>query len=105
MYDVHVHVPVDGTLPGKKVEELAEKYSKLDTFGNILGRDSRTASGSVDVRNDYVAAVVKKYPNNFLGIGSVDPWLGKQAIYEAERAVEELGMKGLNSSRTASCSS
>ncbi len=95
MYDVHVHVPVDGKEPGKKVEELAEKYSKLDTFGNILGRDSRTASGSVDVSNDYVAAAVKKYPKQFMGIGSVDPWMGKLALKEAERAVKELGLKGL----------
>jgi len=95
MYDVHVHVPVDADGPGKKVAALAEKYTKLDTFGNILGRDSRTVSGSVDVSNDYVAAVVKKYPQNFTGIGSVDPWMGKLALYEAERAVKELGLKGL----------
>jgi uncharacterized protein len=95
LYDVHVHVPVDAGGPGKQVEALAEKYGKLDCFGNILGRDSRTASGSIDVGNDYVAAVVKKYPKNFMGIGSVDPWLGKLAIKEAERAVKELGLKGL----------
>ncbi|MBM2824966.1 MAG: amidohydrolase [Dehalococcoidales bacterium] len=94
-YDVHVHVPVDAGGPGKKVEKLAAKYASLDIFGNILGRDSRTVTGDVDVTNDYVAAVVKKYPNRFAGIGSVDPWLGKLALYEAERAVKELGLKGL----------
>lgn len=95
MYDVHVHVPVEPRGPGKKVEELAEKYAKLDMFGNVLGRDSRTATGSVDVSNDYIAAVVKKYPERFMGIGSIDPHMGKQAIYEAERAVKELGLKAI----------
>jgi uncharacterized protein len=94
-YDVHVHVPVEAGGPGRQVAALAEKYTGLEMFGNCLGRDSRTATGHIDVSNDYVAAVVKKYPDNFLGIGSVDPWLGKQAIYEAERAVKELGLKGL----------
>ena len=94
-YDVHVHIPVEAGGPGKKVDELAQKYAALDTFGNVLGRDSRTMSGTVDVSNDYVATVVKKYPDRFMGIGSIDPWLGKLAIYEAERAVKELGLKGL----------
>jgi len=95
MYDVHVHVPVDPDGPGKRVAELVEKYSSLDTFGNILGRDSRTSTGRVDVSNDYIAAVVKKYPDKFLGIGSVDPWMGKMSLHEVERAVKELGLKGL----------
>jgi len=33
MYDIHVHVPVETDGPGKKVEELVEKYAKLETFG------------------------------------------------------------------------
>ncbi|MFH0846835.1 MAG: amidohydrolase family protein [Chloroflexota bacterium] len=93
--DVHVHVPVEARGPGKEVEALIEKYRKLDTFAHILGRDSRTASGKIDVTNEYIAAIVKKYPKMCLGIGSIDPHLGKLALYEAERAVKELGLKGL----------
>jgi predicted TIM-barrel fold metal-dependent hydrolase len=94
-YDVHVHIPVEEGGPGKKVEALVKKYEALDIFGNVLGRDSRTATGKVDVSNDYVAAVVKKYPKRFMGVGSVDPHLGKLALYEAERAVKELGLKAI----------
>ncbi len=92
--DVHVHVPIEPSGPGKEVEKLVSKYEKLDIFGIVLGRDSRTISGKVDVTNDYIASIVKKYPDRFLGVGSVDPWLGKEAIYEAERAIKELGLKG-----------
>jgi predicted TIM-barrel fold metal-dependent hydrolase len=94
-YDVHVHVPVEPGGPGKKVEELVEKYVKLNIFGNILARDSRTSTGKVDVSNDYVAEVARRYPDRFSGIGSVDPYMGELAIYEAERAVKDLGLKGL----------
>lgn len=94
-YDVHVHVPVEAGGPGQKVEELAAKYRQMDILANILGRDSRTVTGQVDVENDYVAAIVKKYPDRFIGFGSVDPWLGKGALYEAERAVKGLGLRGL----------
>lgn len=93
--DVHVHVPVESNGPGREVEELAAKYKRLDILANILGRDARTATGQVEVENDYVASVVKKYPDTFMGFGSVDPWMGKVAIYEVERAVKELGLKGL----------
>ena len=94
-FDVHVHVPVEPGGPGRKVEELAAKYRQLDVFANILGRDPRTATGQVAVENDYVASIVRKYPDTFIGFGSVDPWMGKLAIYEAERAVKELGLRGL----------
>ncbi len=93
--DVHVHVPVETGGPGARVADLVAKYEKLDMFGHILARDSRSASGSVDVDNDYIAAIVKKYPQRFIGIGSVDPHMGKVAIQQAERAVKELGLRGL----------
>ena len=93
--DVHVHVPVEAGGPAARVEELVVMYKKLDMFGHILGRDSQTATGSVDTDNDYIAAIVKKYPRSFIGICSVDPHMGKVAVFQAERAVKELGMKGL----------
>ena len=92
--DVHVHCPIEEGGPGPKMEEVAAEYAELDIFGNILARDARTIVGRVETSNDYVAAIVKKYPDRFMGTASVDPWMGKLAIYECERAVKELGLKG-----------
>ena len=34
-------------------------------------------------------------PDTFIGFGSVDPWMGKLAVKEVERAHKELGLKGI----------
>ncbi len=47
--------------------------------------------------NDYIAAVVKKHPDKFIGFASVNPnFKGpKEAVKELERAIDELKLKGL----------
>jgi predicted TIM-barrel fold metal-dependent hydrolase len=45
--------------------------------------------------NDYVASIVRAYPDQFIGFATVDPWKGKAAVSELERAVSELGLRGL----------
>ncbi len=47
------------------------------------------------VPNEAIAAGVKKYPDRFLGLASVDPHKGKKAVAELEHAVKDLGMVGL----------
>jgi predicted TIM-barrel fold metal-dependent hydrolase len=42
-----------------------------------------------------VADAVRKFPDVFIGFGSVDPWKGKLAIAELDRAVTALGLRGL----------
>jgi len=45
--------------------------------------------------NEYVAEIVKKHPDRFIGFASVDPLGGLRAVKELETAVNELGLKGL----------
>lgn len=110
--DVHIHVPPpmghpafqeiedmaayfkSGTLP-RTPEEMYEIYSRLDLFGVIFHIDAETASGIPYIGNDYVASIVKRYSDRFIGFASVDPWKGALAIQEIERAVQELGLRGL----------
>jgi hypothetical protein len=110
--DIHVHVPEPpgdpaaeerermagyfraGPLP-QSPEEMYEKYKALDIFGVIFSIDAETRSGARYVGNDYVAGVVRRYPDQFLGFASVDPWKGALAVEELERAVTELGLRGL----------
>jgi uncharacterized protein len=110
--DIHIHVPEPpGNHGSQEMENMAgyfkageiahspaqmyEKYRSLDIFGVIFSIDSETCQGGRFVGNDYVADVVRSYPNQFLGFASVDPWKGALAVKELERAVKELGLRGL----------
>ena len=109
--DMHIHPPKEpGTLatrfhtamakyfkspPELSLEELAAKYKELDFMAVILANDDRTAQGDAWDSNDWVASITRQYPDTFIGFGSVDPWMGKLAIKEVERASKELGMKGI----------
>jgi predicted TIM-barrel fold metal-dependent hydrolase len=111
--DMHVHLPtasfLDGSIkpfvgpaekffrslvPVREMDEVARQYSDWDIVGVLLAWDAETATGLPALTNDEVASVVKKYPSQFVGFASVDPWKGRWAIREMERAVTELGMIG-----------
>ena len=47
------------------------------------------------VSNDWVAEQVRRYPDRLIGCGAVNPENGMKAVYELERAVKGLGMKGI----------
>jgi uncharacterized protein len=110
--DVHVHVPAPADHPSTKEKEamvgyfraghmigtpddMYETYKALDIFAVIFEIDAETTSGEPYVGNDYVASIVQKYPEQFMGFASVDPWKGKLAIRELERSVKDLGLRGL----------
>ena len=109
--DMHIHPPKEPGTPATRfytamakyfksppelsLEELAAKYKELDFMAVILANDDRTAQGDAWDSNDWVASITRQYPDTFIGFGSVDPWMGKLAIKEVERASKELGMKGI----------
>ncbi len=112
--DMHVHLPtaswLDGAIqpfhgpaekffraavPTRAMEEVARLYEDLDIVGVLLAWDAETATGLKPLTNDEVAGIVQKYPKQFVGFASVDPWKGKKAIEELERAITVLGLKGL----------
>jgi predicted TIM-barrel fold metal-dependent hydrolase len=109
--DVHIHPPAPGhaslvsdpevrayfrsALTHETAEEMAEYYASLDIFGVIFHIDSETASGAPPIPNDYIAEVVQRYPKQFAGFASVDPWKGRAAMREVERCATELGLRGL----------
>jgi predicted TIM-barrel fold metal-dependent hydrolase len=110
--DMHVHVPRQPGNPDMVVEqqlrkyfrlqaaprdaaEVAARYRELDIFGVVFSIDDETAMGDPPDTNDYVASIVRAYPDQFIGFATVDPWKGKAAVAELERAVSELGLRGL----------
>lgn len=47
------------------------------------------------VSNEYVAEVCNKYPNKLIGFATVNPLQGRNAVIELEKAVKNLGLRGL----------
>ena len=111
--DFHVHLPISEFMDvaiGKyraaveqyfrrevklrDIEEIAAYYAEQDMVGVLLAWDAETMTGQKPLRNDTVAEIVRRYPNQFIGFASVDPHKGDRAIVEMERAVRELGLSG-----------
>lgn len=110
--DMHVHVPRQPGLPEIEVEShlrsyfrvksapgdpaaMAATYRDLDVLGVIFSVDTETSTGEPPDTNDYVAGIARRYPEQFIGFASVDPWKGSDAVRELERSVTELGLRGL----------
>src|SRR5579884_2270576 len=111
--DFHVHLPISEFMDvaiGKyrkaaeayfrrevklqDVEQIAAYYSDQDIVGVLLAWDAETATGLKPLKNDTVAEIVRRYPQQFVGFASVDPYKGEWAVQEMERAVKELGLSG-----------
>ncbi len=110
--DMHVHVPRQPGLTEIEIEShlrsyfrvkcapedpaaMAAHFKALDVLGVIFSVDTETSTGEPPDTNDYVAEIVRDYPGQFIGFATVDPHKGKAAVMELERAVTELGLRGL----------
>ncbi len=109
---MHVHVPRQSGLPEMGIEaelrrffrvksapenaaEMAAQYAAWDILGVIFSVDAESSTGEPPDSNDYVSEIVRAYPEQFIGFATVDPWKGAAAMEEVERAVTELGLRGL----------
>jgi len=92
---------LDPTQLLSELEQTAEEYRNLDMIAVLLAWDAEANTGLPRLSNDYIADAVKRFPEVFRGFGSVDPWKGKMAVEEAERAVEELGLIGMKFQQSA----
>lgn len=113
MIDTHVHPPPEpGSRPSplaeaqraymrtmaphpKDADEMAQYYQERGILGVVLATDWEARTGEQAVSNDYVAGIVRKYPKQFIGFCSVDPYQDRRAIDEVRRSVEGLGLRGL----------
>src|SRR5260370_36076741 len=75
----------------KDIEQIAADYSELDMIGVLLAWDAEPATGLPPLGNDYVAEIVRRFPQQFIGFASVDPHKGESAIHEIEGAVKDIG--------------
>ncbi len=61
----------------------------------VVALDCTTKAGCKLPSNDTVSWLVSRSGGRFLGFASVDPNLGEAAVKELERAVRDLGLRGL----------
>jgi predicted TIM-barrel fold metal-dependent hydrolase len=108
--DFHVHPPPPpGTDDRGRSAQMAAYFRSEPTpqdpdgfYQYYKDRDQLAVIFSVDTRrdaaqpspNDWIAELVRRYPRQFIGFGTVNPHLGDAAIREARRCVEELGLRG-----------
>ncbi len=83
------------TLPRHSVDEMAGVFRSADIVGVLFAWDAQTHTGLPPVTNDFVASCARTHPDAFVGFASVDPLKGAVAVTELERAVRELGLRGL----------
>ena len=110
--DIHAHIPrmlgipEYGIEPGLRrmfrmndepddIAKMVETYRAIDTMAVIFSVDAETETGDLPDPNDYVAATVAAYPDVLMGFASVDPRKGVTAVIELDRAVTDLGLRGL----------
>jgi predicted TIM-barrel fold metal-dependent hydrolase len=64
---------------------------------DVAGVTDVAGPASIEKGNDYIAAVVKKHPDKFIGFAAVNPRFRgvRLAVKELERAIKELGLSGL----------
>ena len=77
-------------------EEMVNDFKLLDIKALLIAWDAESNMGIQKIDNDFTANLVKKYPDTFINAWAmVDPWKGKLAVQEVERAIKELGMIGV----------
>ena len=86
-------VPFRTDNQGHSPDEMAQMYQGLHMMAVIFDVDSETRTG-VQISNAETAGWMRKYPDTFIGFGSVDPWKGNAAVQEVQRCAD-MGLRGM----------
>ena len=89
-WDTYFHCPKPEPAP------LASFIAALDETGVTQAVFTGRNSPLVRLSNDYVAECVQAYPDRLIGFAGIDPTQGLNALHEIERAISQLGMKGIS---------
>ncbi|OGA17564.1 MAG: hypothetical protein A3I01_11385 [Betaproteobacteria bacterium RIFCSPLOWO2_02_FULL_65_24] len=82
-------------LRAKTDEEMADDFRRDDVLAMVIAMDAQAETGEGVISNDYIASLTARFPDVFLpGWAVVDPWKGKLALRELERAIRELKLTG-----------
>ena len=62
---------------------------------NHINEDVETTTGVKPLSNDYIASIVKEYPDKLTAFAGIDPHKGEKAVKEVERAITKLELSGI----------
>jgi len=62
---------------------------------NYINEDSEMTTGVKPLSNDYIASIVKEYPDKLTAFAGIDPRKGEKAVEEVERAITKLELSGV----------
>src|SRR6185436_17843540 len=79
----------------KTEDEMADDFRRDDVLAMMIAMDAQSSNAQKVITNDFVAGLHQRHPDVFLpGWAVVDPWKGKLALDELERAITKLGLIG-----------
>lgn len=114
--DIHTHVKVSESEPEDQItraarleatkmfkadidtavtaEDVAAHYRALRMAAVVFPVDSAAGTGEVPVANEEVAEVAARHPDVLIPFASIDPWRGRLGALQAQRLIDEHGIKG-----------
>ena len=86
--------------PEKRIAQMDEEGIDVQVLSPIpvtftYWADAEKCLELSKAQNDFIASVVAEYPDRFVGLGTVPLQDADLAIAEMERAINELGLKGI----------
>lgn len=83
-------------------EQMVEAYRQANMVAFPTAWDAETNTGDPPTTIDYVAGLIKKYPDVFItGWAMIDPWKGVKMMADIERSIKELKLIGFKFQQTA----
>lgn len=77
------------------LEEMINEFEEANVEKIVVvALDAETATGWKRISNDFIYQSVSEYPDNLIGVGSIDPHKGKLALKELDK-IRDYGMKGI----------
>lgn len=94
LFDAHVRIGQSIYGYALTTTDLLRQMDEL-AIGRAVLCPVRTIMGHRRAANDDVAHAVGSNPDRFVGFARVDPWSGEEAVTELERAITQLGLRGV----------
>ena len=95
--DAHNHVGGPDKGNGKKQypEEIVSVMDRVGIDKAVIFSFNEINAQTFSSANDYIAKAVAKYPYRLIGFARLDPNYKEKAIFELNRAIDELGLQEL----------